>query len=72
MQAVIGAVSGSKPRIHDPAKFTSSYIAGILSHAGVSSADYSSVTLTWSLVRNTLGYAVYKKCIGTGTASLIN
>jgi hypothetical protein len=60
MQVVIGAVSGGKPRIHDPAKVTGSYVAGLPSDIVISSADYSSVTLTWSSVGNALGYAVYK------------
>ncbi|KAF8846865.1 hypothetical protein BDZ45DRAFT_370634 [Acephala macrosclerotiorum] len=60
MQAVMGAVAGGKPRIVDPADFSGSYIAGLPSDAAVSSSDYSSVTLTWSLVGNALGYAVYK------------
>jgi hypothetical protein len=60
MQAVIGAVQGGTPSIKDPAKATSSYVAGLPGDVAVSSSDYSSVTLTWSSVANALGYAVYK------------
>jgi hypothetical protein len=60
MQALIGAVSGSKPRIDNPDEVTGSYVAGLPSDVVVSSSDYTSVTLTWSSVANALGYAVYK------------
>ncbi|KAL4873102.1 Spherulation-specific family 4-domain-containing protein [Aspergillus spectabilis] len=59
MQAVIGAVTGGTPPIRDPVEVTNSYVAGLPSDVTVASSDYSSVTLTWSLVANALGYAVY-------------
>lgn len=60
MQALIGAVPGGTPLIGNPAKATSSHVAGLPSDVAISSSDYSSVTLTWSSVSNALGYAVYK------------
>jgi mRNA degradation ribonuclease J1/J2 len=59
MQAVIGAVSDDMSLINNPAKVTSSYITGLPSDVVVFSSDYSSVTLTWSSVKNALSYAVY-------------
>ncbi|KAE8135883.1 hypothetical protein BDV38DRAFT_123932 [Aspergillus pseudotamarii] len=60
MQALVGAIPDSTPPIHNTAKATSSYIAGLPSNIAVSSLDYTSVTLTWSSVANALGYTVYK------------
>lgn len=60
MQAVISAVQGGTPPVNDPAKLTSSYVAGLPSDTIVSSSDYSSVTLAWSSVENALGYAIYQ------------
>jgi hypothetical protein len=59
MQAVIAAVPGGTPPIHDTIEVMSSYVAGLPSDAAISSSDYSSVTLIWSSVGNALGYAVY-------------
>ncbi|KAL5322831.1 hypothetical protein ACEPPN_010810 [Leptodophora sp. 'Broadleaf-Isolate-01'] len=63
MQAAINAVAGGKPPINDPAEATGSYVAGIPNDADISSSDYTSVTLTWSPVSNSLGYAVYRNGI---------
>ncbi|KAK6810467.1 hypothetical protein RU639_013800 [Aspergillus parasiticus] len=60
MQGLVGAVSGGTPPIHDVAKATSSYVAGLPSDVAVFSSDYTSVTLTWLSVANALGYVVYK------------
>ncbi|KAB8198899.1 hypothetical protein BDV34DRAFT_218516 [Aspergillus parasiticus] len=71
MQGLVGAVPGGTPPIHDVAKATSSYVAGLPSNVAVFSSDYTSVTLTWSSVANALGYAVYKDGSGGGSSRTI-
>ncbi|KAL3418719.1 hypothetical protein PVAG01_10435 [Phlyctema vagabunda] len=60
MQAAIGAIAGDQPNITEPAEATGSYVAGLSNDDVVSSSDYSSVTLVWSPVGDSLGYAVYQ------------
>ncbi|KAH6710590.1 Spherulation-specific family 4-domain-containing protein [Leptodontidium sp. MPI-SDFR-AT-0119] len=59
MQILLNAVSGDSPGISDPLPFSGGPQAATPSGLKVDSAEYSSVSLSWSAAANAIGYKIY-------------
>lgn len=60
MNAVMSIVPGGKVRKDNTTPLSgSSYVAGLPADTQITASDYTSATITWSPVANSLGYAIY-------------